>query len=139
MAKIFDQLRRNVVYRIVVFAGMPQRVLSPYTDFLENLQLHNCIAGGVGTAYYRQCGIPQGCPLSMMIVALIMRPWAMLMRCYDDVACYILADDVLITAAGDRMYDSFVHALNSTHEYLQQMGARVASDRSYNFASPPES
>ena len=71
----------------------------------------------------------------MMIVALIMRPWAMLMRCYEDVVCYILADDVLITALEDRMYDNFVLALNSTHEYLQQMGARIAPDKSFNFAS----
>ena len=94
---------------------MPRRVLNPYAEFLENLQLHNCIAGGVGTAYHRQCGIPQGCPLSMMIVALIMRPWAMFMRCHE-VVCYILADDVLITAAGDRMYDNFALALNTTHD-----------------------
>ena len=51
---------------------------------------------------------------------------------------YILADDVLITAAGDRMYDSFVLALNSTHEYLQQMGARIAPDKSFNCASHPK-
>ena len=84
--------------------------------FLESLQLYNCIAGGVGTAYHRQCGIPQGCPLSMMSVALIMRPWVMLMRCHD-VVCYILADDVLITVAGDCMYDTFVQALHASHEY----------------------
>ena len=36
------------------------------------------------------------------------------------------------------MYDSFVHALNSTHEHLQQMGARIAPDKSYNFASHPK-
>ena len=71
----------------------------------------------------------------MMIVALIMRPWVMRMRCYIGVACYILADDVLITAAGEQMYNSFVSALNDTHDYLQQMGARIAPEKSFNFAS----
>lgn len=70
----------------------------------------------------------------MMIVALIMRPWVMLTRCFD-VVCYILADDVLITATGDHMYDNFVKALNATQEYLQEMGAGVAPDKSFNFAS----
>ena len=138
IAKFFDQLRRNVIYRIATYAGMPQRVLNPYADFLEHLQLHNCIAGGVGTAYHRQCGIPQGCSLPMMIVAMIMRPWIMLMRNYTNVVCYILADDVLITAAGEQMYNSFVSALNETHDYLQQMGARIAPDKSFNFASHPK-
>ena len=71
----------------------------------------------------------------MMIVALIMRPWATAMRCFNDVPCYILADDVLIPAYGEQMYDNFVNALNTTHDYLQQMGARIAPDKSYNFAS----
>ena len=70
----------------------------------------------------------------MMIVALIMWPWVMLMRCFN-VVCYILADDVLISAAGDDMYDNFVKALNATHDFLQEMGARVGPDKSFNFAS----
>ena len=74
----------------------------------------------------------------MMIVAMIMRPWIMLMRNYINVVCYILADDVLITAAGEQMYNSFVSALNETHDYLQQMGARIAPDKSFNFASHPK-
>ena len=74
----------------------------------------------------------------MMIVAMIMRPWIMIMRNYTDVVCYILADDVLITAAGEQMYNSFVSALNETHDYLQQMGARIAPDKSFNFASHPK-
>ena len=72
--------------------------------------------------------------MPMMIVPLIMRPCIMLMRCYD-VAGYILADDVLITVAGHDIYDNFTNALNATRDYLQAMGARVAPDKSFNFAS----
>ena len=134
IAKFFDQIRRKVVYIIARIAGMPTRILIPYTHFLENLLLYNCLAGGIGTPHTRACGIPQGCPFSMTIVALIMKPWVILMRACS-VTCFILADDVLIIATGANMLDRFQKALNATHKYLQAMGARVAPDKSYNFTS----
>ena len=134
IAKFFDQIRRQVVYHIARMAGMPERVLNPYAAYLENLQLHNCLAGGVGTSHQRKCGIPQGCPFSMMMVALIMRSWISVMATCQ-VSCFILADDVLILSAGTNITDKFVKALNGTHRYLQMMGARVAPDKSFNFAS----
>ena len=48
---------------------------------------------------------------------------------------YILADDVLILATGGDMLTRFAKALDATHEYLHSMGAKVAPDKSYNFAS----
>ena len=71
----------------------------------------------------------------MAMVALIMRPWIVLMRTFGDVRCFILADDVLILAQGQHMLGQFAKALNSTHDFLQQMGARVAPNKRYNFAS----
>ena len=134
IANIFDQIRRKVVYTIARYAGMPSRILNPYSTFLENLLLYNCLAGGVGAPHQRKCGIPQGCPFSMMMVGLIMRPWIILMETCM-VSCYILADDVLVLAHGDTMFDRFANGLNNTHKYLQAMGARVAPDKSFNFAS----
>ena len=70
----------------------------------------------------------------MMMVGLIMRPWIELMnKC--EVACFILADDVLILSQGKMVIDKFVDGLNSTHLYLQAMGAKVVPDKSFNFAS----
>ena len=71
----------------------------------------------------------------MAMVALIMRPWIAIMRTVGDVRCFILADDVLILARGDNMLGQFAKALNATHDFLQQMGAKVAPNKSYNFAS----
>ena len=71
----------------------------------------------------------------MVMVALIMRPWIALMRAIPGVECYILADDVLVLAEGADMVGRLRDALNITHEYLNDMGARVAPTKSYNFAS----
>ena len=52
-----------------------------------------------------------------MMVALIMRPWIILMRTIG-VACVILADDVLVLANRCEMLDQFARGLNHTHRYL---------------------
>lgn len=135
IAKFVDQSRRDLVFRTCKAAGMPTGVLRAYEAYLENRKVYNCVAGGMGTPYIRVCGIPQGCPSSMTNVALIMRPWTITMRKYAGVSCYILADDVLIIGTGMKMLSKFAGALNATHRYLHHMGAKVAPDRGYNFAS----
>ena len=64
IAKFFDQVRRQLVYKIARAAGMPEPVLKAYMNYLDNLYVYNCLAGGVGRPYLRRCGIPQGCPFS---------------------------------------------------------------------------
>ena len=124
-----------MLYQVAAAAGMPRGVLTAYKAYLEALLLYNMLAGGVGAPHKRLCGIPQGCPLSMAMVALIMRPWIILMRSISGIKCFILADEVLILAQGQHMLGQFTKALNSTHDFLQAMGAKVAPTKSYNFAS----
>ena len=88
----------------------------------------------MGHKYTKKCGIPQGCPLSMTFVALIMRAWLMQMRDMQ-VDAKVLADDVMVIAKGRRMLRQYTKALDYTHQYLQDMGAKVAPGKSYNFAS----
>ena len=48
IAKFFDQVRRGIVYKMAVAAGMPPMILRAYKAYIENLLLYNCLAGGVG-------------------------------------------------------------------------------------------
>ena len=114
---------------------MPEGFVSAYEAYINNLQVYNCVVGGIGKPYTRRCGIPQGCLFSMTMVALIMRSCIVEMRTYIGISCYILADDVLITGTGMKMVSRFAKALNATHQYLHKMGAKVAPNKSYNFAS----
>ena len=61
----------------------------------------------------------------MMFVALIMRPWVLMMQTFD-VRPRVLVDDALIMAIGTDMLRRLAVALNATHVYLQDMGTRVA-------------
>ena len=80
IAKFFGQIRRQLVYRVARAAGMPEQVLTAYMSYLDNLYVYNCLAGGIGRPFLRRCGIPRGCPFSMAMVALLMRPWILMMR-----------------------------------------------------------
>lgn len=132
--KFFDQIQRGIVYKAAEEGGMPKHILNAYTSLVENLQAHNAIAGCIGKGHTRICGIPQGCPLSMMFVAFHMRPWLMEMH-QRNITAKILADDVILIAKGEHMLRDFPEALEATHRYLHDMGAIVAPTKSLNFTS----
>ena len=59
----------------------------------------------------------------MMVVALLMRPWLVMMKMMH-IMPRVLADDVLLMAKGRDMLAQFARALNATHDYLHAMGPR---------------
>ena len=96
--------------------------------------VRNSLAGGLGAPYFKRASIPQGCPLSMMITALLLRPWILLIR-ERGVKPRVLADDTFIAAKGEAHLHAFKTALNITHEYPKDMVAHVAPDMSTNFSN----
>lgn len=80
ISKFFDQLVRTRICILANHAGMPHRLLGPYSRLLEQLVVVNTIAGRLGREYRTICGLPQGGPLSMIMVALLMRTWVVLMK-----------------------------------------------------------
>ena len=95
--KCFDQIDRTLLHRILKEAGMPAAILQPYRNFLDNLEVYNTVAGGLGQPYTRPTSIPQGDPMSMMVVALLTRAWVIQMQ-RAAVEPRVLADDLLIMA-----------------------------------------
>mgnify|MGYP003312472344 CR=1 FL=1 len=118
IAKFFDQVSRILVEVLARQAGMPEKVLSAYIRYQESLVIYNTIAGGLGVKYKRRCGIPQGDPLSMMFIALIMRPWVVMMQLQHKVRPSVLVDDIMLLANGTNMLGNFVAAMDATHSYL---------------------
>ena len=134
MFKFFDQLCRPLLYQLAEVAGIPKQILSAYSRFQESLTVHNSLALGLGAPHRRDNGIPQGCPLSMMMIALLMRPWMLLMLQHN-VTPRTLADDLLATTSGPGHVERLISATEDTHLYLQRMGARVATSKSILFSS----
>jgi hypothetical protein len=113
---------------------MPNGILKAYKLFQEDLSIFNAIAGGLGMPYKRRTGIPQGCPLSMVIVALILRPW-MIEIMQLGMKPRTLADDILIIAQGPNHFNSLVKGVTATHRFLLDMGARIAPEKSTLFST----
>ena len=70
--KCFDQINRWVCYTILLRSGCPQGIIRAYMAYMETLKIIPVYGVGVGQIEERPCGIPQGCPLSMLIVARLM-------------------------------------------------------------------
>ena len=128
----FDQILRPLLYALLGPGGMPPNVLRAYSTYLETLVIRNSVAQSIGEPHKHICGIPQGCPLSMLMMAFMMRPWIIMVRT-PTVHPRVLADDILVTADGPQHEQHFQQALDTTHCYLWDMGALAAPDKSANF------
>ena len=132
--KCFDQICRPLPYVLLYLTGFPQRVLTTYVAFMEKLQFHNAVAGALGRPHRRDAGIPQGCPLSTMFIAFLMRPWVQSMLTLGAMP-RVPADELLVYALGEDHERVFREAYDATHDYLQHLGARMAHSKSYTFST----
>ena len=69
------------------------------------------VNGGVGETFTRKVATPQGCPLSMAVMAMLMRPWILMVKRRHKVRPGVLADDIMLATAGANMVKRFVAAL----------------------------
>jgi hypothetical protein len=91
--KCFDQIQRRLIYYLLELGGSPLEILQAYRSFHENSTYYNTIGAGLGGPHFKKCSIPQGCPISMMLVGFTFHPWVKLMRSMD-IKPSALADDL---------------------------------------------
>ena len=114
--KCFDQLQRPLIYALAKKAGMPDNVLNTYRVYQEGLTARNAVAGGLGEPYAKPTSIPQGDPLSMAIVGLIMTPWVNMMKARG-LKPRVLADDIFLIAKGEEHRANFEQGFEETQVY----------------------
>ena len=132
--KCFDQLVRQLVFRVAREAGMPARILDPYMRYLEAMQIRYQLNGTLGPPHQDRCSLPQGCPFSMAMVSLVMIPWIRKMRRMT-VRPRCLADDLLLVAAGPGHAQRLEDALEASLEFFEDIGAKVADNKCFTFAA----
>ena len=101
--------------------------------FHSNLRVYNNITGALGKPYYKRCSIPQGCPFSMMLIALLLR--ILICRIPGVLVLRILADDILLLGFGSEHLPVFIEKFESISSFLQHMGSRVSAKKSFLFSS----
>ncbi len=78
--KYFDQILRPLITAVAEKAGMPQQILETYRNFIDDIGIRMQIGTSLGEEHKHPCSIPQGCPFSMTLIALRMRPLIKLVR-----------------------------------------------------------
>ena len=134
MFKCFDQILLELVTHILTAAGMPPTIISAYTRYITHLMYYNSLGTTIGKPHHHKCGIPQGCPFSMLIIALLLRPWILMMR-QIPATPRLLADDILVLTQGQH-HEVLLHtALDATHLYIASIGGKIASTKRYDFST----
>ncbi len=83
--------------------------------------------------YAAEAGLPQGDPLSMMAAAIVMKPWAAMMR-EDGMTPYLFVDDILLMGREEQEIQKFKMAMNKTLQCFTKVGAAISPGRSHLFA-----
>ena len=127
--KCFDQLVPELIQMVALRCGMDLYALSAYSRYHAHDQCRFVMACGVGASFSKRCGIPQGCPLSMRLLGLLLIPWQAMVR-----ACNarprMLADGLLVTTDGDQHEHDFVEAMEITSTFVQDIRSKVAPSKS---------
>ncbi len=108
--KCFDQLNRQLIYKLAQEAGMPLRVLQAYRNYIESMQVQFQVGDAIGAEHRDRASLPQGCPFSMTMVALLLKPWLSIMQ-QARVVPRCLADDLLILAIGNQHQSRYINAM----------------------------
>ena len=116
---------------------MPRRILDPYFAYIDNFQIRYQIGKTVGSEHQDRCSIPQGCPFSMTMVALLLKPWINYMIELG-VEPRVLADDLMVTAEGEGNRTKTINAMQKSRQYFHDIGAKVANNKCFTFATDPK-
>eukprot|EP00969_Alexandrium_andersonii_P094118 4158224-Alexandrium_andersonii.AAC.1 len=101
---------------------------------MDGLQVRNSLVSGVGSPYQRPMGIPQGCPLSMVWLSMVMQPMFSIVRAAGGEP-RTLADDATVSATGPNHWLQLTRSGALAMQYLQQAGARISRSKSIVFST----
>ena len=101
---------------------------------MEALSAVGCYANGCGQDVRRLCSIPQGCPLSVTVLALAIVPWTLIIRAlHSSCVPRALADDMAVmTGCIDHLgpwelLQLHCDAIEPTAKCMHMLGGRVSA------------
>ena len=74
--KCFDRVPVHIVLELAVAAGMSPKLVTPLRSLYSNLVRRFRVGRGVGNEFHSTNGIIQGCPLSVVLLNLLVNVWA---------------------------------------------------------------
>ena len=83
ISKCFERVLVSIVFHLAQHQGMPTNVIRPLRSMYENLQRRLNLGGHIGDPFKATDGILQGCPLSVLLLSILMNVWAQAVRAED--------------------------------------------------------
>ena len=122
----FDTVDRGILDRVLSSLGLPGWFRHAYFEYHAHVQLRFKLASGLGQSWTRDGGIPQGCPLSMMLIVALYLPWCRYLSALDGVRPQLYADNLKCLSGNP---DLLLHAARFTTKYVRLVGQEPAPSR----------
>ena len=128
-AKCFDRLPHGVMLALGDASGAHPRLMGPLRQMYAGLRRRFKVGGGVGKEFRATNGILQGCPLSVILLNLMVSVWAKAIDAETDADPMAYADDT--TVVGPRSEVERAGAV--TAEYCSLTGQQLNVKKSLVF------
>ena len=93
-SKCFDRVPQGIAFNLAEKQGLHPRVLQPLRGMYRDLRRRFVMAGHVGSEFAASNGVIQGCPLSVLLLNLLMNTWARAVKAQTATATpKVYADD----------------------------------------------
>ena len=134
-AKCFDRLPHSIMLNLAKAMGAPPRLLSPLSRMYHSLRRRFKFNGSVGAEFHATNGIFQGCPLSVVLLNLLVCIWANVITTETPAIPMAYADDA--TTIGARA--AVEQAGSLTTEFCNLTGQLLNVKKCVGFAvnAPP--
>ena len=97
-----------------------------YFSFHRDVRLRFKLATGLGVAWKRDGGIPQGCPLSMVFIIALYTPWCRHLGSLAGISPQLYADNLKCTSYN---VDSVLAAAQYTVSYVRAVGQEASPSK----------
>ena len=132
-SKAFDRVPREHVFKLAEHLGLPPFILEPLKGMYGQLRRRFKIGGCLGEAFESTNGILQGCPLSIILLNLLMQVWCNAAESMGaDPKCY--ADDANGSCQTPRQV---LALLEMSKTFARLTGMRLNIDKSVIWALKP--
>eukprot|EP00969_Alexandrium_andersonii_P373830 15484901-Alexandrium_andersonii.AAC.1 len=129
-------MSRQVVMRVAAAAGAPAPIMRAWHTIMDRMVTHNALADTIGVGYTRPASIPQGCPLSMALLSIVVRPLLLMIKACGAIP-RSLADDIFAHSKGPGHWRRVRAANNMTHVYLSDAASQISHSKCSLFSTCP--
>ena len=124
--KSFDTVDRGILDCALGRLGLPDWFRKVYFSYHASVRLRFKLATGLGEAWTRDGGIPQGCPLSMVFIVALYVPWCRYLSSQHGVTPQLYADNLKCTTTDGH---KLLEAARFTDRYIRAVGQEASPSK----------